>query len=354
MAVIAHLLENSFAIDFFLEAPEGFLYGLAFFQFNLGHAASLPFPTSGRAAGWCYPTFGQPLPVKTDWHATRPDPCLSICWKANVKFHFSSAPHLPQGGSVFRLDDRRALVTGAGSGIGAAIARALAESGARVLLTDRDGAAAESRAHELRSNGFDAEAQALDVTDNGVCERVVGEWQERRGRLDVLVNNAGIGHVGTLMGTSVEDLERLWAVNVRGVFQMTRAVLPGMVERRSGSIVNLASVGGLVGLRDRVAYTTTKFAVVGFTKAVALDHARDGVRCNCVCPGRVETPFVTAMIAQYPDPERARAEMSATQAIGRMLRPEEVAAAVVYLAGDAASAVTGAAWVVDGGWTAGK
>lgn len=255
---------------------------------------------------------------------------------------------------MFRLDDRRALVTGAGSGIGAAIAWALAEAGARVLLTDRDGASAEARAEALRSKGLDAEAQALDVTDNGACERVVEAWERRWGGVEVLVNNAGIGHVGTLAATSVEDLERLWAVNVRGVFQMTRAVLPGMLERRAGSIVNVASVGGVVGLRDRVAYTTTKFAVVGFTKAVALDHARDGVRCNCVCPGRVETPFVTAMIAQYPDPERARAEMSATQAMGRMLRPEEVAAAVVYLASDAASAVTGAAWVVDGGWTAGK
>jgi len=109
-----------------------------------------------------------------------------------------------------------------------------------------------------------------------------------------------------------------------------------------------------VGIRDRVAYTTTKFAVVGFTKAVALDHARDGIRCNCICPGRVETPFVTAMIAQYPDPAKARLEMEATQANGRMVRTDEVAAAALYLASDASGAVTGSSLIVDGGWTAGK
>jgi NAD(P)-dependent dehydrogenase (short-subunit alcohol dehydrogenase family) len=127
-----------------------------------------------------------------------------------------------------------------------------------------------------------------------------------------------------------------------------------MLARRSGTIINVASIAGIVAVRDRLAYTTTKFAVVGFTKAVALDHAREGIRCNCICPGRVETPFVTAMIAQYPDPARARAEMESTQATGRMAAPAEIAAAALYLASDEAASVTGTALLVDGGWTAGK
>jgi NAD(P)-dependent dehydrogenase (short-subunit alcohol dehydrogenase family) len=127
-----------------------------------------------------------------------------------------------------------------------------------------------------------------------------------------------------------------------------------MVSRRSGSIVNLASIGGIVGIRDRLAYCTTKFAVVGLTKSLALDHAADNVRVNCVCPGRVETPFVAARLAEYPDPEAAYREMSATQALGRMGTPEEIAAAVLYLASDEAAFVTGSAFIIDGGWSAGK
>src|SRR5690606_31875387 len=160
-----------------------------------------------------------------------------------------------------------------------------------------------------------------DVSDEQAGIAAADEVHHRHGHLDILVNNAGIGHVGTLLTTTVEDLQRLWSVNVRGVFQLTRAFLPRMIERGSGNIINLASIAGVVGVRDRLAYTTTKFAVVGFTKALALDHARQGIRCNCICPGRVETPFVTAMLAQYPDPARARAEMESTQAIGRMARP---------------------------------
>jgi 2-keto-3-deoxy-L-fuconate dehydrogenase len=255
---------------------------------------------------------------------------------------------------MFSLVDRIALVTGGGSGIGAAIAEAFAGAGARVVVTDVNAATAEAQAERLRLAGRPAEALVLDVSREGDCERVAAEVVGRHGRLDILVNNAGIGHVGTLMQTTSADLERLLAVNVRGVFQVTRAFLPGMLARRAGAIVNVASIAGIVAVRDRLAYTTTKFAVVGFTKAVALDHARDGIRCNCICPCRVETPFVTAMIAQYPDPAKARADMESTQAIGRMARPDEVAAAALYLASDAASAVTGSALILDGGWTAGK
>src|SRR6185503_9971898 len=138
------------------------------------------------------------------------------------------------------------------------------------------------------------------------------------------------------------------------MFNVTKAFLPGMVERKQGVIINMASIGGVVGVRDRLAYTTSKFAVVGFTKAMALDHALDGVRVNCICPGRVETPFVQARLKEYPDPEKAYREMAATQAVGRMGKPEEIAAAALYLASDESAFVTGTEFIIDGGFSAGK
>jgi 2-keto-3-deoxy-L-fuconate dehydrogenase len=138
------------------------------------------------------------------------------------------------------------------------------------------------------------------------------------------------------------------------VFNVSKAFLPAMLEHKSGSIINLASIGGVVAVRDRVAYCTTKFAIVGLTKCIALDHAREGIRCNCICPGRVETPFVSDWIRKYPDPEKAYADACATQAVGRMGRPEEIAAAALYLASDESAFVTGSEFIIDGGWSAGK
>jgi NAD(P)-dependent dehydrogenase (short-subunit alcohol dehydrogenase family) len=143
-------------------------------------------------------------------------------------------------------------------------------------------------------------------------------------------------------------------VNVRGVFNLSKAFLQQMLERKAGCIINMASIGGVVGIRDRLAYCATKFAVVGITKSMALDHAKQGIRVNCICPGRVETPFVSARLQEYPDPQKAYEEMSATQAVGRMARPEEIAAAALYLASDEATFVTGTAFLIDGGWSAGK
>ncbi|MDQ2798801.1 MAG: SDR family oxidoreductase, partial [Armatimonadota bacterium] len=151
-----------------------------------------------------------------------------------------------------------------------------------------------------------------------------------------------------------EDLDRLYAVNVKGVLFLSQAFLPAMIARHSGSIINLASIAGIVGIRDRLAYSATKFAVVGLTKSMALDHADSKVRINCICPGRVETPFMRARIQEYPDPEQARAEMAATQALKRMGEPEEIAAAALYLASDEAAFVTGSSLIIDGGWSAGK
>ncbi len=255
---------------------------------------------------------------------------------------------------MFSLQNKIALVTGAGSGIGAAIAETFAHAGAFVFVTDRDETAGQGTTTKIKAQNGQVEFLPLDVTDEAACEKVAGVVRNRWQRLDILVNNAGIGHVGTMLQTTGADLDRMYAVNVRGVFNVSKVFLPGMVERKSGVILNLASIGGVVGVRDRLAYCATKFAVVGLTKSMALDHAQDGVRVNCICPGRVETPFVAQRLKEYPDPQKAYQEMAATQALGRMGRPDEIAAAALYLASDEAAFITGTAFLIDGGWSAGK
>ncbi len=261
---------------------------------------------------------------------------------------------------MFSLKNKIALVTGAGSGIGASIAEVFARAGARVYVADRDAQGGNETVQRItgaigmEGSGGSSEFVPLDISREEDCERVRAQIHAVCGRLDVLVNNAGIGHVGTMLQTSGEDLDRLYAVNVRGTFNVTRAFLPAMIERRSGVIVNLASIGGVVAVRDRLAYCTTKFAIAGLTKCIALDHALQGIRCNCICPGRVETPFVAARLKEYPDPEKAYREMASTQALGRMARPDEIAAAALYLASDEAAFITGTEFIIDGGWTAGK
>lgn len=255
---------------------------------------------------------------------------------------------------MFKLTNKIALVTGAASGIGASISQVYSTAGAITYLADRDLAGAEKQAAELRAAGGQAQAVSLDVTNEAACAELAKQLHAEHGSIDILVNNAGIGSIGTLLQTPGEDMDRLYAVNVRGMFNVTKGFLPAMVEAKRGNIINMASIGGVVGIRDRLAYCTTKFAVVGLTKSMALDHAADGIRVNCICPGRVETPFVTARIAEYADPEAAYREMSATQIMGRMVRPEEVAASALYLASDESHMITGTAFLIDGGWSAGK
>jgi 2-keto-3-deoxy-L-fuconate dehydrogenase len=254
---------------------------------------------------------------------------------------------------MFNLTNKTALVTGAGSGIGAAIAATLAEAGAFVYVADRDVDAAEITKTQIVSESYKAQVLSLDVTSPEDWSAAAATVL-KQGNLHILVNNAGIGHVGTMLQTDGEDLDRMYAVNVRGVFNGCKQFLPHFIEQSGGSIINMASVGGVVGISDRLAYCTTKFAVVGLTKSMALDHAKNGVRVNCICPGRVQTPFVTARLKEYPDPEKAFKEMSATQALGRMGRPEEIAAAALYLASDESSFVTGSALMIDGGFSTGK
>ncbi len=251
---------------------------------------------------------------------------------------------------MFDLTSKSALVTGAGSGIGQAISHALAAAGANVWVVDRDQAAGEATVAAIRDQGGQAEFALLDVSSETEAIALAA----RLPAVDILVNNAGIGHVGNLLATEAADLDRLHAVNVRGPFNLCKAFVPAMLERGTGSVINLASIGAVVAVRDRLAYTITKHAVLGLTRALALDHSHTGVRFNAICPGRVETPFVQARIAEYPDPEQAYRDMASTQLNGRMVRPEEVAAAALYLASDEAAMVTGSCQMIDGGWSAGK
>jgi NAD(P)-dependent dehydrogenase (short-subunit alcohol dehydrogenase family) len=249
---------------------------------------------------------------------------------------------------MFSLQNKTALITGAGSGIGAAIAEVFAQAGARVFVADRDETAGRTVAAGIPR----AEFLPLDVTSELQCEETARAVLAR-GPLDILVNNAGIVHVGTMATTTGADFDRVLGVNTRGVFNVTRAFLPSMLARKHGVIVNLASIAGLIAVRDRLAYTVSKHAVVGLTRAMALDHARGGIRINAICPGRVETPFVANILANAPDPVALRAEMTSTQPMGRMGTPQEIAYAALYLASDEASFLTGTTLCPDGGWSAG-
>jgi 2-keto-3-deoxy-L-fuconate dehydrogenase len=254
---------------------------------------------------------------------------------------------------VFTLEKKTVVVTGGGSGIGEAMVHCFIRAGAnKIFLLDRDLASATRVAQAAGADRV--QPLACDVAGEHAVDSAATTILSHAGRCDVLVNNAGIGHVGTILQTTADDLARLWSVNVAGVFHLCKRILPAMIDAGGGAIVNTASVGGVVALRDRLAYCTTKFAVVGLTKCLALDHAHQNVRVNCICPGRVETPFVQARIREYPDPEKAYAEMAASHPMNRMANPDEIAAAALYLASEEASFVTGSCLIVDGGLSVGK
>jgi NAD(P)-dependent dehydrogenase (short-subunit alcohol dehydrogenase family) len=248
-----------------------------------------------------------------------------------------------------RLEGKRAIVTGAGAGIGEAIAIRLSGEGARVALADLDEGAAERVAGRI---GGKTLALGTDVTRAEDVEALVQGVVERWGGLDVMVNNAGVGVAGTTPGTSEEDWERLMSVNLKGTFLGMKYAIPAMRDSGGGSIVNISSVAALVGIPDRAAYSATKGGILALTRAAAIDHVEEGVRVNCIAPGTVDTPWIGRITAGYDDPEEARARMEARQPHGRFVTTEEIAAMAAYLASDESASCVGACMVVDGGVTA--
>jgi NAD(P)-dependent dehydrogenase (short-subunit alcohol dehydrogenase family) len=252
---------------------------------------------------------------------------------------------------VFLLTDKVAVVTGAGSGIGAAIAALFGRQQARVVVVDVDAAAARRTADAIVAAGGRADAFACDVSNDHAVTRLFEALAAAHRRIDILVNNAGIAHVGTIEHTTEADFDRLYAVNVKGVFLCARAAVPMMVRQGGGVILNMASIASLIGIPERFAYSMTKGAVHTMTMSIAVDYVKQKIRCNCICPARVHTPFVDQYVAQnYAGRERdVLAQLSAYQPIGRMGTPEEVAYLALYLCSDEAAFVTGQAYPIDGG-----
>ncbi|GAC1515232.1 MAG: glucose 1-dehydrogenase [Gemmatimonadaceae bacterium] len=258
-----------------------------------------------------------------------------------------SAPPPPVG----RLAGKTAIVTGAGSGIGKAIAVHFAAHGARVAAFDVATGAGEETARVIAASGGAAAFIRCDVSRQADVDEAFWVAGERFGPADILVNSAGVAHVGTIEQTSEADLDRLYAVNVKGVYNCLRAAVTVM-KNRGGAILNLASVASTVGIPDRFAYSMTKGAVLTMTYSVARDYVGQKIRCNCVAPGRVHTPFVDGFLTKnYPGQE---AEMfhvlSRTQPIGRMGTPDEIAQLAVYLCSDEAGFITGTNVAIDGGF----
>jgi NAD(P)-dependent dehydrogenase (short-subunit alcohol dehydrogenase family) len=245
----------------------------------------------------------------------------------------------------FSIAGKHAIVTGGASGIGNAIARLFAQSGARVTILDLNAEAAAGAASSLATPG---QGLACDVSDEASVARAFAA----AGPADILVNSAGIAHVGTVLSTSPADFDRLFRVNVRGTYLAMQAAIPAMQERKSGVILNLASVAATAGLPDRFAYSMTKGAVLSMTLSVARDLLADGIRCNCISPARVHTPFVDGFVAKnYPGKEAETfAKLAAAQPIGRMGTPAEIAQLALYLCSDAASFLTGCDYPIDGGF----
>ena len=249
---------------------------------------------------------------------------------------------------MFSLTNKKAVVTGAASGIGKAIAIVFAKQGAQVELLDMNEQGLQETAKEIAAAGGTAEPHMADVTNQQAIKLLF----EKFGQIDLLVNCAGISNIGKADNTSEEDFDKVFKVNVKGIYNCLHEAIPIMQQQKSGVILNLASVASSVGLNDRFAYSMSKGAVVGMTLSVAKDYINDGIRCNCISPGRVHTPFVDNFLAKtYPGKEQEMFEkLSKTQPIGRMAKPEEIAHLVLYLCSDEAGFVTGCDYPIDGGF----
>ena len=248
-----------------------------------------------------------------------------------------------------KLQDKKAFITGAGSGIGQAIALQFAREGARVFVLDLDETGGRETVKAIEADGGNSSFHQLDVTDAGAVDILFHEL----GPADILVNNAGISSIGNVENTTAEEMDRIYAVNIKGPFHCLHAAVPGMKANGGGAILNMASIVAKVGFADRFAYSASKGAVYAMTLSVAKDYLKDGIRSNCICPGRVHTAFVDSYLEKnYPDnKEEMFKQLSDFQPIGRMGRPEEIASLAVFLCSDEASFITGSAYDIDGGTT---
>lgn len=251
---------------------------------------------------------------------------------------------------MFRLDKNNAIVTGGGSGIGKAIATLFARQGAYVHILDFNEEAGQQVVQEIKEAGGLSMFHICDVSDQAMVKNVV-EAIEAQHAITILVNNAGVSHVGNAEATTMDDFTRLFNINVKGVYNMLHVLLPFM-KQRGGVVLNLASIASSVGIKDRFAYSMTKGAVLGMTLATARDYLEFKIRCNCISPARVHTPFVDGFIAKsYPGREQEMFEtLSKSQPIGRMASPNEIAHLVLYLCSDEASFITGCDYPIDGGF----
>jgi meso-butanediol dehydrogenase / (S,S)-butanediol dehydrogenase / diacetyl reductase len=251
-----------------------------------------------------------------------------------------------------RLEGKVCIVTGGGSGIGRATCLLFAEEGARVVVADRRKEAADAVAAECSAKGAQVLALAVDVAKNDEAKRMIDETVGAFGRLDVLVNNAGYGFAGTVVDTDEQAWEDLMAVNVRGVFLCSKHAIPAMAANGGGAIVNTASVVAAVGIRNRAAYCASKGAVASLTRAIAIDHVADGIRCNAVAPGTIDTPYFDEILRKSPVAADSRKALEARQLLGRLGTPEEIAAGILFLASDESRFATGSILTLDGGMTA--
>jgi 2-keto-3-deoxy-L-fuconate dehydrogenase len=249
---------------------------------------------------------------------------------------------------MFDLKNKTAVITGAASGIGRAVAIVFAKQNAALHLLDMNGDALETVANEIESFGGTVVTHQLDLVNQAAVKTVF----EKINKVDLLVNCAGISHIGSADSTGEEDFDRVYIVNVKGMYNCLHEAIPFMKENKYGVIINMASIANNVGLQNRFAYSMSKGAVLGMTLSVARDYIADGIRCNCVSPARVHTPFVDNFIAKnYPGTEKEMFEkLSQSQPIGRMAKPEEVAHLVLYLCSDEASFITGCDYPIDGGF----
>ncbi len=251
----------------------------------------------------------------------------------------------------FRLEGKAAVVTGAGSGIGQAIALAFAAHGARVRVVDLNEQSAERTCQQIVESGGQASAHVCDVTNQAQVKSAFSEMFNRE-RIHVLVNNAGVSHIGTVESTTEADFDRLSRINIKGYYNCMHAMVGHMRDQGGGVILNMASIAGSTGLADRFAYSMTKGAVIAMTYSVARDYLAYNIRCNCISPARVHTPFVDDYLKKtYPDREKEMFQkLSAAQPIGRMADPAEVATLALYLCSDEASFITGQDYPLDGGF----